>query len=314
MGIRLIFALLLWSIATIASTDVQSRPIKVTEALVKSFDVQCVLSDVDGTLLTKQQKISDVTLAAIKETIEKGYPFYPCTGRTRSSAISALGPEFVALYGTRARAEDIPGVFQQGLTVYGKGGKLIYEHCLQHDSIKRIVDFCDRVQVDVLGYAGEKIYCKKRSPQTDKIVAYSDPLPIEVPAGLPTLQDRGINIQKMILVDESDVLDKLRPLIQSELSDVIDVTLAVPGMLELLPIGTSKGFGVDILLKHFQIPAENVMAFGDGENDVEMMRLVKYSIAMENAYQTLKDASSYFTGHVNENGVAEVLRYLSNKV
>ena len=54
--------------------------------------------------------------------------------------------------------------------------------------------------------------------------------------------------------------------------DVV-VTTAVPGMLEFLPRGASKGAAVERLLKRLGVNPENVLALGDGENDVEMLRL-----------------------------------------
>ena len=58
------------------------------------------------------------------------------------------------------------------------------------------------------------------------------------------------------------------------------ITTAVPGMLEFLPLGASKGAAVAKLLKRLDIDPANVLALGDGENDVEMLRLAGTSVAM----------------------------------
>lgn len=245
-------------------TVTRNGPQFVTEDVFRSFNVRCVLSDIDGTLLPHRSRFSDDTFEAIRHVKTQGYPFYPCTGRTRGSMISALGDRFMKLFGERV--EDIPGVYQQGLLVYGKSGKLILEQNLENSIIGDIANFCKRHNVSVIAWAGEFVYCEKRSYYTDKITEIKDPLPIEVPEGLSTLKSRNISVQKMIIVDDDSVLAKVRPDLENEFGEVVSITNAVSGLLEVLPHGASKGSGVKVLLDHFNINPEHVIAFGDGEN------------------------------------------------
>eukprot|EP01035_Chromulina_nebulosa_P017869 gene17869-23485_t len=234
--------------------------------------------------------------------MKAGYPFIPCTGRARRSMVAALGDKFMNLFGDRF--DKIPGVYQQGLLVYGKNGELIYEKNLEDDVINLIVNFSETYKIPLLGYSGEEIYCKKRCSQTDKVTDFSDPIPIEIPDGLNTLKSKGISMQKMILVEDDSILSHLRTQVEEELSSHVHITKAVSGLLELLPKGFSKGYGVNILLNHLKIPSEKVLAFGDGENDIEMLSLVKYGVAMENASPKLKDVAPYLTTLSEEHGVA----------
>lgn len=259
---------LLWCISCIAASTVDATsvftPKYLTDALVKSLDVRCILSDVDGTLLPHHSEISDESIEAIQKILSEGYPFYPCTGRTRLSMVNALGTRFVNLFGDKI--EDIPGVYQQGLLVYGKSGNLIYEENLNQDVIADVVSFCDRYNLPVLAYCGERVFCRKRCRQTDKITTYSDPVPLECPEGLTTLKSKGISTNKMIIVEEDIVLSQYRQELETEFQGRISVTKAVSGLLEILPHGSSKGTGVKVLLDHFNISHDHVMAFGDGEN------------------------------------------------
>ena len=71
--------------------------------------------------------------------------------------------------------------------------------------------------------------------------------------------------------------------------------------------GFSKGTAVKYLYEHLGISYENTYAFGDGKNDREMMELVKYSTAMGNAVETVKEIANYITEDNEHDGVAAVV-------
>lgn len=280
-----------------------------SDASIKSFDIKCILSDMDGTLLSSHHRVSDNTLIAVRNTMSKGYPFYPCTGRTRSSMANAAGEEFISLFGKSII--DVPGVYQQGLMVYGTDGTLIYERCLENDVILAIQEFCDRYDVPALAYAGEEIFCRARSILTDKVTEVFDPLPIEFSSGIDKLSIEGIKVHKIIILAEDDsILTQIRPILENELAHRVTITKAMAGMLEVLPLGASKGFGVRKFLEHLNIKPHRVLAFGDGENDIEMLSLVGVSVAMENASWKLKAKSTHLTLSNDAEGVAFVLNHL----
>ncbi len=81
-------------------------------------------------------------------------------------------------------------------------------------------------------------------------------------------------------------------------------------MLEILPLGASKGEGVRKLLEHYSLDLKHAIAFGDGENDKEMLALVGFGIAVDNAHDRLKALSRATTLSNNEDGVAHVLEMI----
>ncbi|GFH21814.1 uncharacterized protein HaLaN_19184, partial [Haematococcus lacustris] len=79
-------------------------------------------------------------------------------------------------------------------------------------------------------------------------------------------------------------------------------------MLEVLPMGGSKGEGVQWLLDHMGVQAQHVMALGDGENDIEMLQLAGLGVAMGNASARVKSAAAVaLTASNDEDGVAEAI-------
>jgi Cof subfamily protein (haloacid dehalogenase superfamily) len=78
--------------------------------------------------------------------------------------------------------------------------------------------------------------------------------------------------------------------------------------LEIMPGGIDKGTGIREYAQIRNIPAEEIMAIGDQENDIPMLKSAGYSVAMDNAPETVKQAAGYQTASNEENGVAKAIR------
>ena len=154
------------------------------------------------------------------------------------------------------------------------------------------------------------MYCQRRDAKTNRIGDYAEPLPDEYEPGLDRLSDIGVTVNKLILLDEEEKLVRLRPTLATFLKGQASFTSAVPGMLEVLPLGASKGFGVMKLLEHFGISPFDTIAFGDAQNDCEMLELVQYGVAVANAKEQLKRIAKYGTKTNDDFGVASILELL----
>lgn len=85
------------------------------------------------------------------------------------------------------------------------------------------------------------------------------------------------------------------------------LTTAIPGMLELLPEGASKGAGVQWLLDRLGVDRERCMALGDGENDVEMLKICGLGVAVGNAGAAAKSVADVVVNSNDEDGVAQAI-------
>ncbi|KAJ1432526.1 HAD-like domain-containing protein [Ochromonadaceae sp. CCMP2298] len=276
--------------------------------LIRESEIKCVLSDIDGTFLTDQHSVSSSQIEAVREVMQRGLLFFPATGRTRKSVMDATDGLLSSLF--NCPLDQVPGVYSQGLMVYGTGGRLIHEEFLPSSVVGEVESFCAAEQVALIAYAGDTIYARGQCAQTRKITAYKEPVPLLFPAGLGALEASGVRANKLILLAEEAILEAIRPKLALFLGTNAALTKAVPGMLEVLPYGASKGSGVERLLAHYGVQAGQTMAFGDGENDIEMMQGVGLSVAMENAKPRLKEVSHALTLNNNEGGVGHALRIL----
>jgi hypothetical protein len=88
------------------------------------------------------------------------------------------------------------------------------------------------------------------------------------------------------------------------------VTKSLPKFLEFATLGVSKGSGLEFLAERLRFSRERTIAFGDGENDVELVEWAGYGIAVANAHERVKGAADWICPAAAEEGVAQVLEAL----
>ena len=114
------------------------------------------------------------------------------------------------------------------------------------------------------------------------------------------------DINKVCLVHSASFFDKNLDNLKADLKDY-DVLLVGPEWLEIMPKGVSKASALDKIARKLGYTMENVMAFGDAENDVEMLAKAGIGVAMGNAMDTAKAAANVVTKTNDENGIGEVI-------
>ena len=119
-------------------------------------DVDCIFSDMDGTLLRSNHRVSPRTINSIKSLRAKGKHFFPATGRNRQSFGSVIDKQFLQMYGDNI--ERVPGVFSQGLVVYGMDGEKIHEESLDFPLIAEIENYLKEHQLPYVGYSGDRLF------------------------------------------------------------------------------------------------------------------------------------------------------------
>ena len=84
-----------------------------------------------------------------------------------------------------------------------------------------------------------------------------------------------------------------------------------PTFTDIVCKGNSKQLGMDKIMERFGITLEETMAFGDGGNDISMLRHAGIGIAMGNANDTVKASANYVTDSVDEDGIWNALKHFN---
>ena len=119
----------------------------------------------------------------------------------------------------------------------------------------------------------------------------------------------GKKFMKILLVGEHEKLKHAAEILkQSEISNSIKTMFSLDMLLEVLPADSDKSVALKWLSGYLNIPLTSVLAVGDAENDIEMLKTAGYSVAMQNAYEQVKKNADYITEKNNdENGLTEAL-------
>lgn len=262
-----------------------------------------VCSDVDGTLLTPSHTPTERTLRAVLQTMESSTGFCAATGRGRVGAYNALGEVGVAL-----REREAPGVFLNGLLTYGPGDEILDEQTVPVDVALAVAAFAAQHGAALVGYQRDRILCDVRSEWTALFPTLYEPEPEPLGPWERLLRDEPVN-KLIVLAQPERHTSELRPLLTEALGESAAITMAVPQMLEVLPRGGSKGAGVAILLDALHVPPEQMMAMGDAENDLSMLELAGFAVAMGQAPDSVRAAADHVTASnlPGEDGAAKAL-------
>ncbi|XP_050208572.1 endoribonuclease YBEY, chloroplastic [Mercurialis annua] len=265
-----------------------------------------IFCDMDGTLLNSKSLISSANAKALKEALSRGLKVVIATGKARPAVISIM--KMVDLAGKDGVISEFsPGVFLQGLLVYGRQGREIYRSNLDPSVCKQACLYSWEHKFPLIAFSNDRCLTLFDHPLVDSLhTIYHEPKAEIMPSVEHLLA--ASDIQKLIFLDTAEgVATTLRPYWSEATGDRASVVQAVPDMLEIVPRGTSKGNGVKMLLDHLGVSAKEIMAIGDGENDIEMLELASLGIALKNGAEKTKAVADVIGVSNDEDGVADAI-------
>lgn len=256
--------------------------------------IKLVVSDLDNTLLDKNNKINDQTLILLKECLSKGIFIVLGTGRLYQSA--KIYKDMIG--------EDTYIICYNGSLIVDNKDKVIFSKNLDVDLMKKIVDFCKLKNLYCQFYEDGKILVEQVTDETRIDPDLKNVNAIE--AIDFDLYDFKPSPKAMIVVDPN-----LLGVYQEELRDFLDDEVYIAQsqnyLIEIMPKDVDKGKSLEYLCGKLKIKYSEVMAIGDNTNDREMLNFSSYSIAVANAVDDLKDTAFYVCENERSLGVAEAL-------
>ena len=112
---------------------------------------------------------------------------------------------------------------------------------------------------------------------------------------------------KLVVIDEPEVLDDLEARLKARFDGRLYISKSLPYFLELASPEVTKASGLDFLAPRIGFSRERTVAFGDGENDVELLEWAGYAVAVANAHERVLQAADLVCPSVDEEGVAQVI-------
>jgi Cof subfamily protein (haloacid dehalogenase superfamily) len=112
---------------------------------------------------------------------------------------------------------------------------------------------------------------------------------------------------KLVVIDEPEVLDGLERRLKAHFDGRLYIAKSLPHFLELASPEVTKASGLEFLASRVGFSRDRTVAFGDGENDVELLQWAGYAVAVANAHDRVLAAADFVCPSVDEEGVAQVI-------
>lgn len=275
--------------------------------------VKAVFFDIDGTLLTDNRDVSQSTIAAINALKQKGILVGLATGR---------GPRFLLHY-MASLGVDV-AIAYNGQYILSRE-EVLFTQELNQEDVKAMITYANRHRKDLslgtaTGVTGSQIMnfgsgnfayrLTRMIPSSwasmvnfvfNRLVRWFKP---QKSVDLQGLSEQPI-YQMMLLVTERET-KKI-----SEIFPQFSMTRSSPYAVDVISKGMSKLQGIRLVGEYYGFTEDEVMAFGDSTNDMEMIAGVQFSVAMGNANKRVKKVARYVTDTNNRDGIYKALQHFN---
>lgn len=274
--------------------------------------IKLVASDLDGTIIDKDNKVNNLNFTAIKKIKDNGLDFVVCTGKTYPFAKN-MCEQFDANYGIFGNGNQIVDL---------KTGKEIYTNLLSSSEVNLCIEIARENDLHVHIYSDNSIITEN--------LMYMDLRNYKLHENNPNINFVIVeNIQKYVknnkipvsqlIISSTTSLQDIKKSIDKQLDVSINI-INKRGIykdyiidkeyeyLNISPKKTNKNIALNILGNHLNINKSEMMAIGDNLNDYEMIKNSGIGIAVANSYDDVKKVAKYITkNNVEEGGFAEAI-------
>ncbi|MRG87058.1 Cof-type HAD-IIB family hydrolase [Salinibacillus xinjiangensis] len=263
--------------------------------------------DLDGTLLSDDKVIRQKTKQTLQRAKENGHIVVIATGRPHRASI-----EYYTELGL-----DTPMVNMNGALIHHPLDKRwdVVHSPMSIRTAHAIVETCYDFSVpNVMAEIRDHVFLDKHDQE---ILDIFQPNPNEFPVTIGSLKNTlKEDPTSMLISPDKDHVTQLRKHLDDHHAEVIDHRKwgAPWHIIEIVRAGLSKAVGLKKIAHYYNIPQERIIAFGDEDNDLEMIEYAGIGVAMGNGIQELKSIANYTTKTNEEEGISLFLEDFLNTV
>lgn len=260
-----------------------------------------IFLDIDGTLLSfRTHRVPESTIRAVRKARRQGIKIWIATGRPLPF-VSNLGQlEYDGIM-------CVNGAQCQIRSADGNGWQVIHSQPIPSDDVERMIEEQHRTGLAVVYAGNERAILTAPMGLPAAVGDIFTMLDIKVPAFAQPEEARDFTVMQIIaFYTEAEQKHIIGDILKG-----CNDTRWHPVFADCIAKGTNKSSGIDHVIRHYGFQLSETMAFGDGGNDIEMLRHAGIGIAMGNANEEVKAAADFVTASVDEDGIEKaLLRFL----
>lgn len=269
----------------------------------KQIPYRAIALDLDGTLTNHDKVVTPKTREALLKAESLGAVIILASGRP------TYGIEPVAECLELNKRGGYILSYNGGNIVNAKTGEKLFSQFLPDAVLPILYRYAKEHHHALLGYVGNEIITEMPDDQYVKEESRINKMNIrQVDNLLEALEPHPTKL--LMTGDPKDMLQAENDLV-AELGEKMDIFRSAPFFLELVPKGIDKAQSLLRLLSQINLTPADMIAFGDGYNDLSMLKLAGMGVAMENAAPEVRADADYVTLSNEEDGVAAALEHFN---
>lgn len=266
-----------------------------------------IATDMDGTLLTDEHKISDGNKESIINIQKKGVKFVLASGRPSFSMFDSA---------KELKMDELGGYilsFNGGELIDCTTNKVIFSLGLDENNLREIYEFSKKVNLPMVVYIGDTLYGTELTEYVQEEVDMTG-MKFEKFDNIDSLKEKGITSStKSMLIGSADKISKAEIEMKKLHGNDYFIAISKPIFLEIANKKVNKGKTLIKLGEILGIKSDEMIAVGDGGNDLPLLEVVGMPVAVENAIPAIKEIAKFESSHHMEDALKTLIEHFFNE-
>jgi Cof subfamily protein (haloacid dehalogenase superfamily) len=259
-----------------------------------------IATDLDGTLLDSEQKVSAYTVETLKKACEMGVEFIVCTGRMYDS-IGFLLPDIpFCRYAITSMGAEIYDNFEK---------KRIYECPLEEEHTMMLAQYALEHNVHMNIYIDNVLYTNIMDKYAERYYRETTTMAKLIEGDVLEFL-KGKRLSKLIFIGEEEDIAEHSKAVHAMLDGKVNICASQKRYVECSHLNAQKDITLNAFIERLGYRRDELIVFGDSGNDVSMLENTGFSVCVGNGWQEAKKISNLVVESNDNDGVARTVERL----
>lgn len=255
--------------------------------------------DLDGTLTNDNKIITPKTKEALEHMLSLGHQVVLASGRPTIGVLSVAKELQLQRYDSYILS------YNGGSILNCRTNEIIYSRTLPEDIVPELFALANELPMGIMTYNDTGIVANMHHDEFMELEAKINHL--ELQHFENPLAQLTAPVNKCLGTADAEKAPQIEKIFDEHFGQRISVSRSEPFFIELVPKGIDKAASLERLCELLHCTKDDMIACGDGFNDLSMIRYAGIGVAMENAQEPVKEAADYITYSNNNDGIAHVI-------